>query len=97
MRVNFPINAAFEIAAFIRGQRLFRFSLPKRGVYWRAEFIKWRRFKRGKTVYTLNFIFAMIISVLSAQGYFPLNKLALLKCICIEIFDNFLLATMKDG
>ena len=40
-KVNFLINAAFE---HVRMRRLFHFSLPKCGVYWRAAF------KRGNTV-----------------------------------------------
>ena len=31
-------KAAFEDVAFTWGQRLFHFSFPKCGVYWRAEF-----------------------------------------------------------
>ena len=49
--VNFLINAAFEhlrmwrlLGVFIRGRRLFHFSFPKWGVYWRAAL------KRGHTV-----------------------------------------------
>ena len=48
------MNAAFEDAAFIRGRRLFHFSLPKYGVYWRAAF------KRGNMVYSVFESFAAL-------------------------------------
>ena len=44
-QVNFPINAAFENAAFIREWCLFHISLSKYGVYWRAAFIRGRFLK----------------------------------------------------